>query len=186
VTLYARWGLPYPDDDQGPSCEVGRAAGLRCLAGTGTWGRLRRLGLPAIIELRTPLGQVHFATLEALGAQQAVLGFGGRQLTFPLDEIERYWTGSFVVLWSAPVGRLPLVPGWRGPDVEWLRRGLSAAGGSTLVDGQVDVYDAELVRQVKAFQTSQLLTADGIAGEETLAHLSATLREAWMPTLGRP
>jgi general secretion pathway protein A len=186
VTLYARWGLRYPDEHRGPSCEVGRAAGLRCLAGVGTWGRLRRLGLPAVVELRTPVGEVHFATVEALDEQRATLDFGGGRLTFPLHEIERYWTGSFVVLWSAPVGRLPLVPGRRGPEVAWLRRGLSAVGGSAPVDGQADMYDADLVKQVKAFQTSQLLAADGVAGEETLAHLSATLREGPMPTLGRP
>jgi general secretion pathway protein A len=187
VTLYARWGLRYSGDDRGPGCEFGRAAGLRCFAGTGTWGRLRRLDLPAILELRTALGAVHFATLEALGEQRATVAFGERRSTFPLHEIERHWTGAFVILWSAPAGRLPLVPGQRGPVVEWLRRGLGAAnGGSAPAEDQADFYDTRLVSQVKGFQASQLLPADGIVGEETLAHLSATLRQGNMPTLGRP
>ncbi len=187
AALYARWGLEYPATHRISPCEFGRPAGFRCLTGTGTWGRLRRLDLPAILELRTPSGQTHFATLAALDERTATLDFGTREVPVALSEIDRYWNGAFELLWYAPVRTTVLRPGRRGRDVEWLRQRLSELEGlPALAVAATDVYDAELVSQVKAFQASRLLVADGIAGEETLVHLSAAARGAGTPGLRRP
>ena len=71
----------------------------------------------------------------------------------------------------------------RGQDVEWLRRRLDELDGATATT-KSDVYDEELRARVQAFQQKELLEADGIAGAETLARLSARLeREA--PLLSR-
>jgi general secretion pathway protein A len=181
--LYARWGLRYAGGVDAAACDFGRAAGLRCLARSGAWGRLRRLDLPAVIELRTRAGDGYFATVVALDERRATLDFGGQQLRFPLGEIDRHWNGSFVLLWSAPISSTVLGPGQRGPDVRWLRRRLAGLDGAFRVATDSDVYDAEVVKRVKAFQQSRHLTADGVAGEETLAHLSAALVEPGMPRL---
>src|SRR5262249_14600010 len=42
VNLYALWGLDVKNVDAERGCELGRAAGLRCLSRTGTWTVLRR------------------------------------------------------------------------------------------------------------------------------------------------
>ncbi|HSF04472.1 MAG TPA: AAA family ATPase [Methylomirabilota bacterium] len=182
AALYARWGLRFSSGG-GDACDFGRVAGLRCLARSGTWGWLRRLDLPAIIELRTLTGDRYFAAVVALDEQRATLDFGGHELTFPLGEIDRYWNGAFVLLWSAPFSSPVLVPGQRGSDVQWLRRRLGTLDGSSRVDKDGDVYDADVIRRVKAFQRSRLLTDDGVAGEETLAHLSAAIHEPGRPRL---
>ncbi|HET9489680.1 MAG TPA: AAA family ATPase [Methylomirabilota bacterium] len=179
-TLFARWGLRF--SDAADVCQFGQAAGLRCLARNGTWGWLRRLDLPAVIELRMRAGEQYFATVIALEEQRATLDFGGQQLMFPLAEIDQYWNGAFVLLWSAPLSDSVLVPGQRGPDVRWLRRQLVAVNGASL-DTESDVYDPDVIREVTAFQRSRLLADDGIAGEETLAHLSAAVREPGKPRL---
>ncbi|HEY7366107.1 MAG TPA: AAA family ATPase [Methylomirabilota bacterium] len=181
AALYARWGLRF--SSAGDACEFGRVAGLRCLARSGTWGWLRRLDLPAIIELRTLAGDRYFATVVALDDQRATLDFGGNELTFPLAEIDRYWNGAFVLLWPAPFSSPVLVPGQRGSDVQWLRRRLGTLDGSSGTAQGGDVYDADVIKRVKAFQRSRLLTDDGVAGEETLAHLSAAIHEPGRPRL---
>ncbi len=187
AVLYARWGLEYPPNHRSSPCDFGRPAGFRCLTGTGTWGRLRRLDLPAVLELRTPNGRTHFATLAALDEQKATLEFGGRQLMLPLSEIDRHWNGTFALLWYAPLQNTLLRPGRRGRDVEWVRQRLSELEGLPPVRVTApDVYDAGLVSQVKAFQANRLLVPDGIAGEETLAHLSAAARGPGTPGLMRP
>jgi len=179
--LFARWGLRL--SSAADACDFGRAAGLRCLARSGTWGWLRRLDLPAVIELRARSGERYFATVVALDEQRATLDFGGQQLAFPLGEIDRYWNGAFVLLWSAPLSNTVLVPGQRGSDVQWLRRRLAGLDGSSRVDKAGDVYDADIIREVKAFQRSRLLADDGVAGEETLAYLSAAVPEPGKPRL---
>ncbi len=181
AALYARWGLRFSSG--GDACEFGRVAGLRCLARSATWGWLRRLDLPAVIELRTLAGDRYFATVVALDEQRATLDFGGHELTFPLAEIDRHWNGAFVLLWSAPFASPALVPGQRGSDVQWLRRRLSSLDGPSRIDRGGDVYDADVIRQVKAFQRSRFLADDGVAGEETLAHLSAAVPEPGWPRL---
>ncbi|MGH7314200.1 MAG: AAA family ATPase, partial [Candidatus Rokuibacteriota bacterium] len=179
--LFARWGVSF--SSAADACSFGRAAGLRCLARSGTWGWLRRLDLPAVIELRTRSGEQYFAAVINLDEQRATLDFGGQQLTFSLAEIDRHWNGAFVLLWSAPVSSIVLVPGQRGSDVQWLRRRLTGLDGSPSADKGSDLYDADVISQVKAFQRSRLLAPDGIAGEETLAHLSAAVPEPGKPRL---
>ncbi len=174
VNLYALWHLDARSGAAVPGCEAGRAAGLRCLARTGTWTVLRRLDLPAILELATPDGKKHHVVLTGLDGEQATLQIGELRVTLPTVEIERFWDGPFVMVWKSPVaGPLPLQPGMRGRDVVWLRRQLGTVDGRAAPAGAGEPYDEELKRRVAAFQQIESLTPDGIAGEETLVRLAA-------------
>src|SRR5207247_8046523 len=52
-SLFARWGVELDGSTTSLGCERGRPQGLRCLSRTGTCAKLRRIDLPAIIELST-------------------------------------------------------------------------------------------------------------------------------------
>ncbi len=172
ATLLARWGLD-PAATPGAGCDRARREGLDCLARTGTWTKLRRFNLPAIIELVTPSGDRRYAVVTALGKERATLELGPKSFTFRLAEIEPFWDGSFTLVWKPPArGTAVLQPGMRGKDVEWLRRRLSELDHQPVGRRNRDVYDEELTARVVAFQRSRALIPDGIAGEETLAHLS--------------
>ncbi len=174
VNLYALWHLDARSGAAEPGCAAGRAAGLRCLARTGTWTVLRRLDLPAILELATPDGKKHHVVLTGLHGERATLQIGELRVTLPTVEIERFWDGPFVMVWKSPVdGPLPLQPGMRGRDVVWLRRQLGAVDGRAAPASAGEPYDEELKRRVAAFQQIESLTPDGIAGEETLVRLAA-------------
>jgi general secretion pathway protein A len=186
TTLYARWGVPL-DGTAGVACEAARADGLECLFRTGTWTRLRRLGLPAIIELSGTTGVKQYAVVTALGSQAATLELGDRKLTLPLDDINPFWDGAFILLWKPPSpGVATIGPGARGRDIEWLRQRLAALDGQALAARRADVYDDALRERVIAFQRSRSLVPDGIAGEETLTHLQSALREWTGPQLTAP
>lgn len=186
VRLYSRWHVDYRGPAGGDACEAGRPARLHCLWKKGTWNVLRRFNLPAVLELVTPVGVKHYATVTAIGAETATLEFGQRQFTFPLGEIDRFWDGAFVVLWRPPVLiTLPLTPGARGKDVAWLRQRLGDVDGGPVSANTVELYDEELRRRVVTFQRDQSLVADGIVGEETLARLVA-LRDPSIPSLWSP
>ncbi len=191
VNLYALWGLDArsatldtksANADRG--CELGRAAGLRCLARTGTWTVLRRLNLPAILELATPDGRKHHVVLASLDGERATLEIGSRRVTLPSAEVERFWDGPFVMIWKSPVtGPLPLQPGMGGRDVAWLRQRLGALDGQPIAAKANQIYDDELKRKVAVFQQVESLIPDGIAGEETLVRLVATAPGANGPSL---
>ena len=184
TNLYALWSVDVRPGSADPGCDAGRAAGLRCLWRTGTWTVLRRLNLPAILELTTPDGQKHHVVLTALDGERATLRIDDVRVTMPTAEIERFWDGAFVTVWKSPVaGPLPLQPGMSGRDVAWLRRQLGALDGRAPSAGASQVYDEELKRRVAAFQQVESLTPDGIAGEETLVRLAAAAPGASGPSL---
>jgi general secretion pathway protein A len=186
ASLYASWRLDFDASKHNLGCERGRSERLQCLFKTGTWGKLRRFNLPAIIELSTPTGDRRYATVVALDEQNATLDFGGRRHTFPLSEIDLYWDGPFILLWKAPVlSSVPIRPGTRGKDVEWVREQFAELDGVPGGGRNRQVFDDDLRARVIAFQRSRSLMADGIVGEETLTHLSTALRDPKVPRLRR-
>ena len=186
VNLYALWGLDARNVNADRGCELGRAAGLRCLARTGTWTVLRRLNLPAILELATPDGRKHHVVLASLDGDRATVEIGPRRVTLPAGEVERFWDGPFVMIWKSPVtGPVPLHPGMLGRDVAWLRQRLGALDGQPITAKANQAYDDELKRRVAVFQQGEALVPDGIAGEETLVRLVATAPGANGPALNR-
>ncbi len=186
ASLYARWRLEFDGAKTALGCERGRAEGLECLFKSGTWAKLRRYNLPAIVELSGPKGDRRYATVVALGEDTVTLDFGGRPYTFPLSEVDHYWEGPFIVLWKAAgVSSSSIAPGARGKDVEWVRQRLSEADGVPFAGRQRDVFDEDLRSRVMAFQRARSLVADGIVGEETLLHLSAAPRDQRIPRLSQ-
>ena len=186
ASLYASWRLDFDASKHNLGCERGRSEGLQCLFKTGTWAKLWRFNLPAIIELSTPAGDRRYATVVALDEQNATLDFGGRRHTFPLSEIDLYWDGPFILLWKAPVlSSVPIMPGTRGKDVEWVQEQFAELDGVPRGGRNRQVFDDNLRARVIAFQRSRSLMADGIVGEETLTHLSAALRDPKVPRLRR-
>jgi general secretion pathway protein A len=186
ASLYASWRLDFDASKHNLGCERGRSEGLQCLFKTGTWAKLRRFNLPAIIELSTPMGDHRYATVVALDEQNATLDFGGRRHTFPLSEIDPYWEGPFILLWKAPaLSSVPIMPGTHGKDVEWVRQQFAELDGVPGGGRNRQVFDDDLRARVIAFQRSRSLMADGIVGEETLTHLSAALRDPKVPRLRR-
>ncbi len=182
----ARWGVEVDGPTTSLGCERGRPQGLRCLTRSGTWAKLRRIDLPAIIELATPTWDRRYATVVAVDDQTATLDLGGRRYTFPLSEVDRHWDGAFILLWKgAALSSLSIEPGARGKDVEWVRQRLSELDGAPLAGKNRDVFDDELRARVITFQRRRSLEPDGIVGEETLAHLSIAPRDPSVPRLSR-
>jgi general secretion pathway protein A len=182
--VYARWKLEYRKPSSGLGCDAGRSAGLECLFRVGTWNKLRRYDLPAILELTGSTGERHRAALVGLTEESATLVIGKREYSFPLTEIDRVWDGAFILIWKTPpLGSRMVARGMRGPEVEWLRRQLDALDGRTAKERPSDLYDAELERRVIAFQRSRSLVPDGRVGGETLMHLVLAARGPETPSL---
>jgi general secretion pathway protein A len=180
--LYARWGIELDGDRLG--CEQARTYGLRCLARTGDWGRLRGFDLPAILELATPTGSRGYATVIALSGDRATLAVGDRQWQVATAELDPHWNGAFVLLWRPPaLAAFSLGVGHTGHDVEILRERLALVDGQAAGAQARTLYDEALRQRVMAFQRSRSLLADGIVGEETLAHLVTATAGPTLPLL---
>jgi general secretion pathway protein A len=185
ITLYALWGAHYTMTPWDLGCKVGSEQGFACLFQNGGWPKLRRLDLPAILELKSPKGIQSRVTLVGLGKDTARIAIGDRQYTFPLSEINTVWEGSFILIWKPPFTPRKLSNGASGDDVKWVRQALDkweGKGSSSPVPGS---YDEDLKRRVMAFQRDQSLIPDGYVGSETLVRLALALEGPDSPSLSR-
>lgn len=183
MSLFAWWRLEARGWNVEP-CKAAAAMGLECLEAAGGWPTLRRLDLPAALRLLTPDGKPHWAAIVTLDAERATLVLGSRVVTPALEEIDALWDGRFEILWQPPpIGTREVAPGTRGKPAVWLRQRLDALDGQPST-ARGDVYDEPLRTRVLAFQRSQSLAADGIAGVETLARLGSLVDQR-IPSLSR-
>jgi general secretion pathway protein A len=182
ASVFAQWRLE-PRRWSDP-CDAAASFGLGCVEAAGGWPRIRRFDLPAVLRLKAPDGTPRWAALVGLESETATLDLGGRVAPVALAEIDAVWDGRFEVLWQPPpIGARVVMPGSRGRAVVWLRQRLDALDGQAAAGGG-DAYDERLRARVVAFQRDQSLTADGVAGIETLARL-ASLVDQRIPSLSR-
>ena len=161
-----RWGVDAANDDP---CRIAVRADLQCWDGHGSWTALQRLGVPAAIKLLGPDGALQWVAVTGLDDDTVTLELRGRVHTVPRVSVERLWDGAYTVVWRPLPGALRvLTPGVRGPEVAWLRKAL----GDGEVAGRPAVYDSALAGRVAAFQRSEGLEPDGVAGIQTLLRLS--------------
>jgi general secretion pathway protein A len=156
---------------------------LECLTTVGTLRKLRRLDLPAALELVGPSGERRYAVLTMLTNSEATLRFRDRVITVPPAEVESHWEGLFVVLWRPPPGPLPVRPGVRGPAADWLRERLARADGAGLPVEPGQPFDEALRLRVVAFQQARSLEPHGVVDRETAILLQGTERTPDVPRL---
>jgi len=180
AVLFKQWDIPLTEQITDP-CAQANTWGLRCFSGIGNLGLLASNDRPVIVTLLDSDGREYDVTLLALKDEVATLAFSHGIETVPVQELEARWQGHYQLLWrTSPQGFSLFRPGERGPGVTWLTKNLLAAD---IRSAQVrDIYDANVVEAVKAFQRSRGLVADGIAGRQTLIHLNS-VNDATVPRL---
>jgi general secretion pathway protein A len=182
VALFDGWNIPLSVDSTDP-CAQAITLGLRCFSGVGNLGTLARYDRPAILTLVDNEGRRYQATLFALDDETATLAFVHGIETVTVLDLEAHWQGKYQLLWrAAPPDYTFFSLGSRSPGVTWLTRSLRATGIDSVPEK--NEYDEEVVAAVRAFQRSQGLVADGIAGRQTLIHLNSATDES-IPRLSK-
>ena len=166
AALALLWGVD-PGERADP-CGARRATGVDCHDGQADLALLRRLQRPVLLHLADG-GRV---LLLGRGAEHAtVTGATGEQ-PLPLAALQAAWTGRYTAMWRTP-------PGWGASGnaqaaqaARWVMDRLVALQGD-LKTGSTRPPRAEALRQrVAAFQLSQGLPLDGLAGPLTLMQLN--------------
>lgn len=174
--LFRLWDIPYSSDTNGDPCLFAQPRGLQCLKNKGSLQRLYYLNRPALLELRNAHGEQLYVVLTQIHQQTAQLFLAGQSKIVDLKELERQWFGRFTLLWRPPPQfRGDILPDMHGQDVKWLSTQLSLIQGDQPPIGGKSTYDQVLGEQIKAFQQSQGLLPDGIAGAQTLIRLNTIL-----------
>ncbi|MES9979519.1 MAG: AAA family ATPase, partial [Candidatus Thiodiazotropha sp. 6PLUC5] len=122
ATLFSYWQVAYPVGGKNrTSCDKAEEVGLSCLFGRGSWKTLEYYNRPAILELLMQGGQRYHVVVTGLSGQSVMVDLSGRRFSFTYQEIERLWTGGYIILWRPPeLATERLQMGDTGSDVGWL------------------------------------------------------------------
>ncbi|RLW69835.1 MAG: hypothetical protein B6D71_08720 [gamma proteobacterium symbiont of Stewartia floridana] len=185
-TLFSYWQVVYPTGGkERSSCDKAEEVGLSCLFGRGSWKTLEYYNRPAILELMMAQGRRYHVVLTGMGDQSVTLDMNGRKFSFDYAEMDRLWTGSYIILWRPPsLARNSLQLGQSGSDVAWLISTLDKIEG---VESTYDLsnprFDQILHLRVMRFQRENGLSADGIVGKQTLIQLKGMVTDRTRPAL---
>jgi general secretion pathway protein A len=181
--LFSIWGAHYAAGTADP-CTQAAAQGLECYVQKGSIAQLRLYNRPAILMLTDESDAAHQIVLTGLDDEHAHIEIGADQQLVSIGDLSRYWFGDFILLWR-PNTRdpKPLSPGMQGAQIRQLRQELTRLNGKTAAANASDVYDGELAQLVRDFQRAHRLTADGVAGVQTLVVLNSALAKPDSPQL---
>jgi general secretion pathway protein A len=184
--LFKAWGGEYQKSDKvGDECKQAQAAGLRCMTERGWLDDLRRLNLPAVLQMRDKQGKDFSATLTGLDDKSATFVVGDESRTVSLGVLAAQWSGRYTLLWrKPPLASKKLRLGDYGPDIQWLGKQLAQLDGKAPETSNNQLFDEPMLRQVKRFQLDQGLNPDGRVGAQTMMHLIAAT-DATVPKLHR-
>lgn len=149
----------------------------------GDLGSLLRLRLPLLLEVGDATNIRYLLLLgEDRGGVRVALA-DGRRVTVPLAQLAPYSLNRAYLLWKnvldVPVRQAPL-QGSR--EIVALQTLLTNAGQKLARSGRYDVATSAAIR---AFQREQQLTADGVAGLQTLIALYRENRQFGYPLLSQ-
>ncbi|ULQ47001.1 AAA family ATPase [Flagellatimonas centrodinii] len=163
-------------------CRTLSDAGHSCYRGSADWNTLRRLDLPAVLELDNDGAPTH-VLLRWLDETEAGLQTPDGIVTVPLDRIDSRWDGRFLMLWQQPTEAQLINRSSQGDDVLWLRKRFATLSGRRAESNLSPFYDRALADTVRTFQLSEGLLADGVVGVHTL--IAMTRGQPGVPTLTR-
>lgn len=173
-TLFWKWHIDYTPGANLTACQQAAGKGLYCLKAKGTLANLRQIDRPAILVMNNKGSQKQYAVLTGLEEKTATLTRGRNVETVDIGQVESSWTGEYLLIWrGVPKLDQSLKLGSRGALVAWLDRRLAVIQGRPAGTGYKQVYDEEIMKQVREFQESAGLHADGIAGPKTLIQIAA-------------
>lgn len=176
MSVFAQWNLTYRVGDSRGACGQAQSSGLRCLDRRGSLNMLKSFNVPAILKLKTPLGETVYAAITALDNKEARIEFGPDVRRVTLSELGRYWAGEFTILWKVPPHYVhDLKQGDRGSDVQWIDEQLAAIQKRPQRVPPPSIFDQEMVQTVRAFQLSEGLVPDGVVGPATLLRIMAAV-----------
>ena len=159
------------DPVEGEPCKALARQHLHCFSRSLTLASIRELDRPGIVTLDVASGTPSFAVLVGLTRDSATLRAAGTEQTVTLPALAARWQGDFATLWRSPQSYAGRIAEGPNETIDWIATNLAKANGAA-VPSTPRVLDASLKTQLRTFQLSQGLVADGFPGPMTFMQLN--------------
>jgi general secretion pathway protein A len=169
-TLYALWGVKASVVDA--DCALDSFP-FHCERRYGDLEKIMDESRPVVLTLQSDFGEF-YAVLYKADIERLELINSQQRIALPANWLDMHWSGEYTTLWYSEIGQV-LKLNSSGEDVFKLSSMLAAVLGDDARGSQL--FDVQLENRVKAFQTWQGLTADGVVGNNTLKLLDRMTTE---------
>lgn len=143
-----------------------------CVTLSGSWGRLRQLDIPVILQLSvTAPEQLAPVLLTGLNDQYALLHNGEDESIVSLDQLRERWDGSYTAI--CPGHDRAWQPGAEDGDIQQLKQHAAQILSQPYRGSISSHYDGAFADWVEGFQRRNGLLPDRIIGVETRLFLCA-------------
>ncbi len=181
--LLRHWRVDLGDAVVGDPCRYIGSHGLRCEQEQGKLSNVRFFDRPVLLRVPSNAGD-RYVVLAELGESFGTVDLPSGSEEIPVEGIESIWSGDYTVVWQLPpTGSAVIGPGSSVDAVRWLRNLLAEVPGATQKSNNSGFFDRELAGEIRAFQTSRGLAADGVAGPRTLIQLHNAVEMPGIPRL---
>ena len=162
--------------DGADPCAAAQRSQAQCFhSANTTLALIRQLDRPGILTLHDASDRPVYALLTGLTSQSATLQLGKVTQTLSLVSLATLWRGDFATYWRAPPGYAgKVVDGNTGVLAAWVTEQLARLNGAAAAASE-PATDAAWKARVAAFQRSQGLKPDGLAGPTTFMQLNRAL-----------
>ncbi|MFC1234682.1 AAA family ATPase [Vibrio sp. F74] len=168
--LYRLWGVKASVLDANCSSE---STPFHCESRFGNLLNVMEENRPVVLTLQSEAG-TFYAVLYKVYQDKVELLNGQQRVVLATDWLRSNWNGEYQTLWYSEIAQV-LKRNSAGEDVRTLDAMLSKVLGDENMNSQI--FDVKLENRVKAFQTWQGLTADGVVGNNTLKLLDQMTTE---------
>jgi general secretion pathway protein A len=155
---------------EGEPCKALQKEQLHCFSRNLSLALIRELGRPGVVTLDAGSGAPSYAVLTALTRDSATLRAAGTEQTVTLSALAARWQGDFATLWRVPPGYIARAAVPTEETQNWIVQQLATVNGPSDAAGRRDA--ASLRSQLRTFQLSQGLVADGQVGPMTFMQLN--------------
>lgn len=177
--LFSLWGIEFQPKEDPAVCTFAESNGLSCYFQVRSLSELASLNHPAVLKLLNAVGVPFYVTLVEINGEYADLYIAESKRRVALKDLKLWSTGNITLLWRKPQNyRHPLLPGAQGDLITWLDQQLAVVQGRNPRTPSPEIYDEALVWQVKKFQSSFGLMADGVVGPKTAMQLAAVTSQS--------
>jgi general secretion pathway protein A len=167
--LYGVWGYQINNKDKDNPCMQGKSIHLSCYTKLFTFDKLMHFNYPSVVKLTIKSRPV-YVVLYKINDSKLQLLIKDQLITVSTSWFNGHWNGDATLLWQAPfLLKDDLKFGQQNQNIAWLAKNLSSAKDDKKIYKQN--FDLTLLKQVKNFQRSHGLSANGVVGTEILMML---------------